>query len=72
MPHSDEADAAAICPQCRASMMHIATTPHPVVRNMRRSIYLCSPCNCTRTYMLPAVADSTAEPVQPQPQLGGA
>jgi len=52
-------------------MMHIATTPHPIVRNMRRSIYLCSPCNCTRTYMLPAVADSVAEPAQPQPQLGG-
>ncbi len=75
MAHSDAVVAAANCPQCRALMVHVAIAPHPVVRNMQRNIYLCSPCNRTRTYMLPvapASIDSVIGPVQPQLQRGHA
>ena len=34
-------------------MVHVAVTPHPVVRNMQRNTFVCYSCKRTRTYMLP-------------------
>jgi len=34
-------------------MVHVAVTPHPVVRNMHRNTFVCYTCKRTRTYMLP-------------------
>jgi hypothetical protein len=69
MSDSAAVDATAICPQCRTLMVHVAVTPHPVVRNMQRNTYLCSPCNRTRTYMLPVKAlENVAGLAQPQLQ----
>jgi hypothetical protein len=53
MSPSSATDPDAICPQCRTAMVHVAVTPHPVVRNMQRNTYVCYTCKRTRTYMLP-------------------
>ena len=53
MSPSSAANPDAICPQCRTAMVHVAVTPHPVVRNMQRNTYVCYTCKRTRTYMLP-------------------
>lgn len=53
MPVSAAVDTDAMCPQCRTGMVHVAVTPHPVVRNMQRNTYVCYSCKRTRTYMLP-------------------
>jgi transposase-like protein len=58
---SDAIDTNAICPQCRTSMVHVAVTPHPVVRNMQRNTYVCYSCKRTRTYMLPGKPVDTRE-----------
>jgi len=71
MPHPDGVDAAANCPQYRAAMVHVAIAPHPVVRTMQRSIYMCAPCNRTRAYMLQTPV-LTGNPADPQPQHGHA
>ena len=34
-------------------MVHVAVTPHPVVRTMQRNTFVCYTCKRTRTYMLP-------------------
>jgi len=47
----------AICPQCRTGMVHVAVTPHPVVRNMQRNTFVCYSRKRTRTYMLPGKPD---------------
>ena len=39
MPPSDVVDTEAICPKCRTGMIHVAVTPHPVVRNMQRNTF---------------------------------
>lgn len=57
MSLSNTVDAEAICPQCRTVMVHVAMTPHPVVRNMQRNTYVCYSCKRTRTYMLPEKPD---------------
>ena len=49
----DPKDNTAMCPQCRTEMVHVAVTPHPVVRNMQRNTFVCYTCKRTRTYMLP-------------------
>jgi uncharacterized protein with PIN domain len=53
MSGSDLKDNTAMCPQCRTEMVHVAVTPHPVVRNMQRNTFVCYTCKRTRTYMLP-------------------
>lgn len=37
-------------------MVHVAVTPHPVVRTMQRNTFVCYTCKRTRTYMLPSLA----------------
>ena len=49
-------DTSANCPQCRTEMVHVAVTPHPVVRTMQRNTFVCYSCKRTRTYMLPSLA----------------
>ena len=44
------------CPKCRAGMVHVSITPHPINPGMRRNTFVCRTCNQTRTYMLPAPA----------------
>jgi len=39
-------------------MVHVAVTPHPVVRTMQRNTFVCYTCKRTRTYMLPGKADT--------------
>lgn len=57
MSESDPKDTA-VCPQCRTEMVHVAVTPHPVVRNMQRNTFVCYTCKRTRTYMLPGTFTS--------------
>jgi hypothetical protein len=61
MAGTETYDTDAICPQCRTVMVHVAITPHPVVRNMQRNTYVCYSCKRTRTYMLPG---TTTPPVR--------
>ena len=61
MSPSSAADPDAICPQCRTAMMHVAVTPHPVVRKMQRNTYVCYACKRTRTYMLPGNPEVEAD-----------
>ena len=42
------------CPKCAFDMMLAAITPHPKNDRMERHTYLCTVCNQTRTYVLPA------------------
>jgi hypothetical protein len=44
------------CPKCRTEMVLAAVTPHPVATQLARHTYLCSRCNQTKTYVLPANA----------------
>jgi len=39
-------------------MVHVAVTPHPVVRNMQRNTFVCYSCRRTRTYMLQGTPDA--------------
>jgi hypothetical protein len=45
---------AAPCPKCATPMVLAAITPHPVAVRMERHTFLCTTCNQTKTYMLPA------------------
>jgi len=45
-------------------MVHVAVTPHPVVRTMQRNTFVCYTCKRTRTYMLPGKADM--DPPEPE------
>jgi len=45
-------------------MVHVAVTPHPVVRTMQRNTFVCYTCKRTRTYMLPGKADM--DPREPE------
>ena len=58
MSSTDAASDTAICPQCKTAMVHVAVTPHPVVRTMMRNTFVCYTCKRTRTYMLPGKADT--------------
>ena len=42
-------------------MVHVAVTPHPVVRTMQRNTFVCYTCKRTRTYMLPSLAAMDAK-----------
>lgn len=42
----------ALCPKCRAEMVDVVVTPHPIVPRMKRHTFVCYACNQTRTYML--------------------
>jgi hypothetical protein len=47
-------DMSAPCPKCRVAMVYVTALPHPNAPEMRRTVFLCSPCNQTRNYSLSA------------------
>jgi hypothetical protein len=47
-------DMSAPCPKCRAAMVYVTALPHPYSPDMRRTVFLCTPCNQTRNYSLSA------------------
>ena len=42
------------CRKCGTAMGLAAISPHPIAANMQRHTFLCTTCNQTKTYMLPA------------------
>ena len=44
------------CPKCSFPMVLAAVLPHATDQRMAKHTYLCTPCNQTRNYMLPAAA----------------
>ena len=44
------------CPKCGFLMELAAVIPHATDQRMAKHTYLCTPCNQTRNYMLPAAA----------------
>jgi hypothetical protein len=52
MPEARPEARPAFCPKCRAEMVDVVVTPHPIVPRMKRHTFVCYPCNQTRTYML--------------------
>ena len=44
------------CPKCGVLMELAAVTLHATDQRMAKHTYLCTPCNHTRNYMLPAAA----------------
>jgi hypothetical protein len=62
-------DMSAPCPKCRAVMVYVTALPHPVAPDMRRTVFLCSPCNRTRNYSLSAaMAEAYAALSTPPPE----
>jgi len=62
-------DMSAPCPTCRAGMMFVAALPHPHAPAMRRTVFLCAPCNQTRNYMLSAAMAETYAALFPPPAV---
>jgi uncharacterized protein YbaR (Trm112 family) len=51
----------AACPKCRGDLMYVTATPHPNAPQMRRTIFVCYPCNRTWNYTLsPEMAEAYA------------
>ena len=49
------------CPKCRADMTYVTAIPHPQAPEMRRTIFVCYPCNRTWNYTLsPEMAEAYA------------
>ena len=44
----------ATCPKCRRDMMYVTAIPHPNAPAMRRTVFVCYPCNRTWNYTLSA------------------
>jgi RNase P subunit RPR2 len=42
----------AFCPKCRHVLLYAAALPHPKSPQMRKTTFVCSPCNRTWTYPL--------------------
>jgi C4-type Zn-finger protein len=54
------------CPKCRADMVLVVVTPHPIAPEMERHTYLCRPCNQTKTYVLPGSNRNPASDKRPR------
>jgi hypothetical protein len=50
----DKSATTAPCPKCATTMALAAITRHPLAAHMERHTFLCTRCNQTKTYMLPA------------------
>jgi hypothetical protein len=61
-----EAATTAPCPKCRADMVLVVITPHPIATGMERHTYLCTPCNQTKTYILPGSDPNSASDKRPR------
>lgn len=62
-------DMSAPCPRCRAGMAFVTALPHPHAPNMRRTVFLCAPCNRTRNYSLSAAMAETYAAMFPPPAV---
>jgi transposase-like protein len=40
------------CPKCRREMIYVTALPHRNAAHMRRTTFVCHPCNRTRSYTL--------------------
>lgn len=55
------------CPKCRSALCYVTALPHPKAPQMRKTTFVCQPCNRTWTYALTAeiaelyAADSSFE-----------
>ncbi len=56
MPPSTAAALPTRCPKCANDMTQVATTPHRLMPQMRRTTFVCYTCNQTCSYMLPLAA----------------
>lgn len=51
----------ALCHNCRNAMVYVTAMPHPTVRHMRKTTFVCYNCHQTRSYMLSSLmADAYA------------
>jgi hypothetical protein len=60
-------DLTAPCPKCRADMVYVTALPHPYAPEMRRTVFLCAPCNQTRNYSLSAAMAEAYAALFPPP-----
>jgi hypothetical protein len=42
----------AFCPKCRSALLYVTALPHPTAPQMRKTTFVCRPCNRTWTYPL--------------------
>ena len=64
---SPDRPAQATCPKCRDALIYVTALPHPKAVNMRRTTFVCRPCNRTWVYSLsPEMADAYAS-IAPKP-----
>ena len=62
-------DMSAPCPKCRTGMMFVAALPHPHAPAMRRTVFLCTPCNQTRNYSLSEAMAEAYAALFPPPEM---
>ncbi|MFZ0607921.1 MAG: hypothetical protein WBD53_06885 [Xanthobacteraceae bacterium] len=60
-------DMSAPCPKCRLGMIFVTALPHPHAPAMRRTVFLCTPCNQTRNYSLSAAMAEAYAALFPPP-----
>ena len=58
---SEDQEMKALCPKCGEALIYVTSVPHPKSPAMRRTTFVCYPCNRTRSYALaPAMAEAYA------------
>jgi hypothetical protein len=53
------------CPKCHKDMIYVTATPHPKALEMRRTTFVCYPCNRTWNYILSAEMAEAYAPATP-------
>jgi RNase P subunit RPR2 len=60
----------AFCPKCRSVLTYVTALPHPKSTQMRKTTFVCYPCNRTWTYpLVTEIADLYAPPPECAPSL---
>ncbi len=67
-PDGDK-DMSAPCPKCRVGMIFVTALQHPHAPAMRRTVFLCMPCNQTRNYSLSAAMAEAYAALLPPPTV---
>ena len=44
----------AFCPKCHGALLYVTALPHPRSAQMRKTTFVCTPCNRTWSYALAA------------------
>ena len=58
---SEDQEMKALCPKCGEALIYVTSVPHPKSPAMRRTTFVCYPCNRTWSYALaPAMAEAYA------------